>query len=134
MLSFLRGEPDVIIRWGGLLLLGGMALALVSACFKIPGIISAMHFMALGAAAGTLVQWRTDRGLWMVAGLFLAIFSAIYGMFLFGQFRDMVAGVQVGVGLAIDGGVATALLITMLRFLWRVTRYNWQLSRRPVED
>ncbi len=133
MWSFLRGEPDRIIRWAGALILGGMAVAFLSARLGTPGLLSAFQAIALGATAGSLVQWRTDRGLWMLAGFFLVVWSAIYGLCLYGEIRDIVAGAQIDIGIAIDWALAMSFYGTMLRFLWRVTRENWRLSVRSAD-
>jgi hypothetical protein len=132
MLSFLSGEPDAVIRWALVLFVGGMALAFISAKLETPGVLSAFQAAALGAIGASLVQWRTDRGLWMLAGFLLVFWSALYCLCLYGEVRDIVAGAQIEVGLAIDVTIAMSLYSIMLRFLWRVTRYNWRLSRRPL--
>ena len=129
MTSLLRGEPDTVIRWAGPLILAGMILGVASARLEIPGIISAGFCVGLGAAGGSLVAWRTDRGLWMLAGLFLLVYCAIYGLMMYGKVTDLMRGPPGGgIGLIVDLAVATSLLSGTIRLLWRVTRYNWALS------
>ncbi|HEV8004207.1 MAG TPA: hypothetical protein VGP63_30360 [Planctomycetaceae bacterium] len=133
MWSLLRGEPDQVIRWAGPLILCGMTVAFLSARLRTPGLLSAFQVIALGAMGGSLVQWRTERGLWMLAGLFFVVWSAIYGLCLYGEIHDIVAGAQVSIGLTIDAGIAMSFYSTMLRFLWRVTRENWRFSVPSVD-
>lgn len=128
--SLIRGEPDVVIRWAGALIFGGMLLGIASAWLELPGVITAMFAITLGASGGSLVRWRYERGLWMLAGLFFLVFAAIYGLYIYGQGRDLVRGAaRPDVGLAIDFSLGTLLLSSTIRFLWRVAKYNWNLSR-----
>jgi len=65
----------------------------------------------------------------MLAGLFLVIDCGIYGMMMYGKVTDFIRGAPAGgVGLIVDVGVATSLLSSAIRFLWRVARFNWTLS------
>ena len=73
MWSLIRGEPDAVIRWARPLVLGGMILGFASAWLELPGVIAATFAIGLGASGGSLVGWQYDRGLWMLAGLFLSI-------------------------------------------------------------
>jgi hypothetical protein len=130
MWSLIRGEPDVVIRWGGPLLLGGMLFGFASARLELPGVITAMFAIGLGASGGSLVRWRHERGLWMLAGLFLLGYAVTYGLFIYGQVLDIVRGApRPNVGLMIDFSLGTTLLSITLRFLWRVAKYNWTFSR-----
>jgi hypothetical protein len=133
MASFIRGEPDAIVRWASLLILVGMNAAFLSAQLETPGLISALYAIGLGATGGSLARWRTERGLWMLAGLCFLLWSVIYGLNLFGEFQDFVRGVRTDTGLMIDFTIATSITITNLRFLCRVAQYNWRFSRQPPE-
>jgi hypothetical protein len=114
--------------------MNGIGLAFMAAQLDTPGLISAFYAVGLSAMGGSMAQWRTERGLWMLAGLFLLVWGAIYGISLYGEFQDFVRGAPMGVGLLIDVTVATAILSTKLRFLWRVAQYNWRFSRQPGVD
>jgi hypothetical protein len=50
-----------------------MILGFASAWLELPGVIAATFAIGLGASGGSLVGWQYDRGLWMLAGLFLSI-------------------------------------------------------------
>ena len=130
MRSLLRGEPDTVFRCAGRFILAGMFLWFASSRLEIPGAISAVFSIGLGAAGGMMRGWRTESGLWMLAGLFLCIDCGIYGLMLYGKVADFVRGAPVvGVGLVVDVGIATSLLSSTIRFLWRVARYNWTLTK-----
>ncbi len=91
-----------------------------------------MFAIFLGACGGSLVDWRHERGLWMLAGLFLLFCCAIYGLFICGQVRDIIRGaVETNIGLMIDFSLGTMLLSSTIRFLWRVAKYNRTFSREP---
>src|SRR5260221_14299657 len=123
MLSLLRGEPDVVIRSARALILAGMLLGYACARLEIPGVISAVFAVGLGASGGCLVQWRTDRGLWMLAGLFLLINSGIWTLVTCAHIFDIIRGVPQGdVGLTVDFGMGSSLLSSTLRFNWRVAK------------
>ncbi len=129
MWALIRGEPDVVIRWAGQLILFGMLLAFLSVQLDWPGVITAVFAIGLGAAGGSLVHWRDERGLWMLAGVFLLIYTAIYALSAFGQVGDIIRGArQPEISLVIDFSVGTMLLSATLRFLWRVARENWTFS------
>lgn len=131
MWSLIRGEPDAVIRWGGPLILGGMLLGFAAARIGLPGVITAVFAIGLGASGGSFAGWRHERGLWMLAGVFIVFFTTFYGLSIFGQIRDFVRGApQNSIGMSIDFSLATMLLSTNLRFLWRVAKYNWRLSRK----
>lgn len=42
--------------------------------------------------AGSFVNWRTDRGLWMLGALFFLIFGAFYCVGTYHQVADWIAG------------------------------------------
>jgi ferredoxin len=130
MNSLVRGEPDVVTCWAGPLILGGMLLGFASARFDLPGVITAMIAIGFGASGGSLVHWRYERGLWMLAGLFLLVYAAIYGLFIYGQVGDIVRGARrPAVGLMLDFSLGTMILSGTLRFLSRVAKHNWTFSR-----
>ena len=126
MRAFLRGDPRTMVPIAPYLLLGGMAALGLSAYFDGGGIITAGFVLALGAASASLDEWRSERGLWMLAGLFLLIYGAIYICFCIGQLQDVLRGAQAPVTLTlIDLSIGTAVLVIILRFLTRVAIENY---------
>jgi hypothetical protein len=127
--SILRGEPESVVRSSGVLIVLGFLVALTAARFDFPGVISGTFLIYLGACGGSLLHWRSERGLWMLAVLFLLISAVIYGLFAYGQLRDFFRGVrQPELGLAMDFSLGTLLLSATVRFLYKVARSNWNLS------
>ena len=132
MWSLMRGEPAFVVRFAAPLILLGMLMGFVCANLELPGVITSVYAIALGASGGSLVRWQTDRGLWMLAGVFLLLFISIYGLIIIGQVSDLLRGApQPDVGLVLDFTIATVLLCANLRFLFRVARFNWALSQQP---
>ncbi len=128
--SLTRGEPDVVIRWAGPLILVGAVLGFASARLELPGVITAMFAIAFGASGGSLVQWRHERGLWMLAGIFLLLNITIYSLCVYGKVSDLARGAPPNdFGLIIDFSLGTLVLSSTIQFLWRVAKHNWTLSR-----
>jgi hypothetical protein len=126
MRAFLRGDPTAIVQAVPYFLLGGMAALGLSAYFDGTGIIAAGFVFALGTAGASLDEWRTERGLWMLAGLFLLIYGAVYVCFCIGQLQDVLRGAQPPDTLTlIDVSIGTAVLVVNLRFLTRVAIENY---------
>ena len=107
MISLMGGDPEKVVRWAAVLLLGAMLLGFLCAKLEIPGIVTCMFLAALGAGGGMLMQYRTDRGLWMLAALFLVIYCGIYVLFFVGQLGDVLRNAaQPPVGIVVDCSVS----------------------------
>ncbi len=129
--SILRGEPESVVRCSGELVVVGFLVALTAACFDLPGVITGTFLIYLGAMGGSFLHWRSERGLWILAGLFLLCNAAFYGLFAYGQLRDFVHGaLRPKLGVTIDFTLGTLLLSASLRFLYKVAKSNWTLSER----
>ena len=129
MWSFLRGEPDVIVTNGPRLIVGGCALVGMSILFDSDGIIAGTFAVGLGAAGMRLATWRIERGVWMLALVFLSMNLFIYACFLLGQFRDFQRGVRPeSFALMGDLSLGTLFLAVNSRFLWQVVTKNYTLS------
>jgi hypothetical protein len=130
MLSLIGGDPSAVVRYSGLLILSGMLLAFASVQCDTAGAITGTFAIALGAAGGSLARWRTERGLWMLAVLFLTIYCAIYVLVSLGQILDWIRGVRnPEPSLIIDFSFGTILLSAIIRFLAKVARQNWNSTR-----
>jgi hypothetical protein len=133
--SLVRGEPEVVLSWAAPLILLGMLFGVAAARFQQPGVITAVFATCLGASGGALRDWRQERGLWMLASLFLVINVAVYGLLNFGQAHDLMRGVPWGeFGLTIDVAIGTMLLASNVRFLWRVAKGNWTFTHLADEQ
>lgn len=135
MWDILRGEPTAIIGCCGRLILAGMLLGVLSAHLNLPGTICSVHLIGLGAMGGTFRDWRTEHGLWMLAALFLVINCGIYSLMVFGEVRDILRGAnRANWEVTIDAGIAVAILSINVRFLTRIMRFNWDMSRGKRND
>ena len=90
-----------------------------------------MMATALGAASGSFQEWRGNRGLWMLAVLFLLMFAPIYITFfileIFGSRSELT------VLNVLDFSLATVLLGKICRLLVSVLVRNWQISRAAMQ-
>jgi len=133
MWKLIQGDPDTVIRWFRPLLLGAMIGLFLTTRLEIPGLIACIFLGSLGAAGGSFAQYRTNRGLWILAIVFLLMYGLIYAMFTFGQIQDLLRNAaRPPIGDAVDLTLGTALLVTNLRFLCRVAHANWRMSRHAA--
>jgi len=66
----------------------------------------------------------------MLAGLFFLINAAAYWLIVWGQLHDVVKGVRPeSIAIAVDMFIGAALLAIELRFLARVAKDNFAVSR-----
>lgn len=126
VLAIIRGDPKTVVPYSPWILLGGMAVVAASYLGDGAGLISGFFCAALGAAGGSLVNWQRERGLWMLAGVFLVMFSAVYLLSCCGQLADVWRGAKpADLAVSVDFVVGTLLLSAMLRFLVTVARDNY---------
>ncbi len=81
--------------------------------------------MMFGAACLSLERFKTERGLWMLAGFFGLFTLALWGLFVTMTLRDAMRG-QSSLGWAsVDAGVATVVYAHTWRTLFGVARFNY---------
>jgi hypothetical protein len=80
LLSILRGNPGTITRHMPGMILPALVLCYCLARFALPGILTAFQVLSLAASAACFTEYRTDRGLWMLAALFAVIWLSISAM------------------------------------------------------
>ncbi|MEX2287125.1 MAG: hypothetical protein WD648_08555 [Planctomycetaceae bacterium] len=131
MWAFLRGDPSQVVRFCMPLLIGGLVGGFIVAHVGAGhGVITAIYAGTLGAIGATLKDWRTERGLWMLAVLFLLFFGSVEVCIILNELWDAFRGAQPhGYGLTVDVSIASLLLSVLIRFLFAVARYNFALSR-----
>lgn len=113
-------QVDRIASLCPIMILAGFAIGWFTSAVITGGML-----IGLGAAGGALASWRSERGLWMLAGLSFVIFGSFYVIVLYFQVADVVLGRAPLVGwMAVDWAIGTALLGTHLRFLWAVVHLN----------
>lgn len=116
---------DAVIDWAVLPMLAGIA------CWFAGFALSGMMLFGVGAMGGSMGEYRTEKGIWMLAALFLAIFGALYATFLFYGVVDQLAGRAPAGLLAIDAIFSTSILGFMVRFLWTVALLNRRVGSSP---
>lgn len=123
-------EVDGLTRGYHRPLLAGLALAPLAWRLDGAGVLTAFMAIWLGACGGSLGAWRTERGLWMLAGLFLAIGATVYGLIQVGSVRDLLRGRRAPAWLTADMMVGTGLLGLQVRLLLTVASRNRALGGR----
>jgi hypothetical protein len=133
ILSILRGEPDAVVRHGRPIFLLAWALVATVWLFGV-GAITAVFTMGLGASAGSLQKWKSERGLWMLACVFLVPLVVFYVCWMTNNVLDQLRGAQpAGLAIVLDAAAATLVMQAQIRFLINVGRQNYQYSRLPNE-
>lgn len=128
---YLRVNPataDRLVHFAAVPMLLGIA-------FWLGGLkIAAMMLGGIGAMAACLSNWRTERGLWMLAGLFLVMYGGIYLSLLILSIQQVIAG-RAGQGvLAVDVVIGTCSLGVAVRIFWAITCWNFRLPRNEAGE
>ena len=128
MLAILHGDPEAITRRLPIMMLPAIVACFVSGNLGGVGMLTCVHTFGFAVLAASLTEYKTEKGVWMFALLFAAIWSGLIAMWLYGQFLDLRRGVPFQVGIAIDGFFAMFLMRLMVRFLWKTAKVNYSLS------
>ncbi len=83
---------------------------------------------ALGAVCGSLSEWRHDRGLRMLAVVFLLIFFPAYLVLSIMEFFGLKS--ELSILQLIDFSVGTMVLGRLCHLLVSVAVHNWRYSYR----
>lgn len=88
--------------------------------------LTSFILVTFGAMGGSFYNWRSERGLWMLAALFLTAFGIGYAFVMYDQIAGLVFG-RAGLAgwAAVDCAVGTLIWGVMVRFLWSVLRLNF---------
>ncbi len=128
MLLILRGDPEAITRRLPLMMLPAILVCFASAQFGGVGILTFAHLFGFAVLAAAMTEYRTEKGLWMLALLFAVIWSAFIVLYMYGQLTDLRRGVAVNGLLAIDVFFTMFLMRLAVRFLWKTARVNYLIS------
>ncbi len=145
MLLLADEQIDRIIGNRRRMFFGGLAWFALMLTPPIPeqlriGFVTSFAILGFGEFAFMLKKWRTDRGLWMLATLFVVIYGLILACVEFSEFAQLLkpgpgaAVVQKGwaeVRLACDCALALLVLSKFVRFAFSVAVRNWQLTHPP---
>jgi hypothetical protein len=78
-----------------------------------------------GAFCGSFRRWDQEKGMWMLAVLFLVLIGPLY---LVLAWVEMFGG-RTALWWGIEFFLGTSLLALTMKLLLSVTVYNWQLSQ-----
>jgi uncharacterized membrane protein YadS len=98
------------------------------AWFDVPGLLTCFQLTAFAVSAATFTEFRVERGLWMLAALFFTIWAGISLMWLVGETRDSIRGVAPEGTLVLDAAIATTIMHSHTKFLWKLTLRNLSVS------
>ena len=128
MWSLLRGEPDRVVNYAAFIVCAGFALIVLSPALDGHGIITGFFLAALGVSGASLSKWRFERGLWMYAVVFIFVYGFFYAISIFEQIMDVIQGAPPNnPALVMDFSIGSLLLVTTLKFLFRVARENYRI-------
>jgi hypothetical protein len=106
-------------------LLGAILLTLALGPLRDVGIVSGLMLILCGGCAGGFRQWRTERGLWMLALVALFAWLPLYAIFQWEAIKLGINGQNPRrVLLACDAALAASVVWLQVRFLITVARVN----------
>lgn len=137
-----RIDRIVALRWyllaaGGALLIVALTIPKLrgDGSYGYGGLIG-FNLASLAIYAFALRNWRTDRGLWMLAGLLVVLLTPCMLYFQWIRWKGnaglaQVAGDPSQRRLLIDSAIALVILARTVRFAVAVGIRNWGLGRHP---
>ena len=128
MLLILLGDPEATTRRLPILMLPAVIACVITAQFGSFGILTFVHLFGFAVLAAAMREYKTDKGLWMLALLFATICSGLIAMGIFGLIMDFRRGVVFNGAIAIDAFFAMFLMWLMVRFLWKTAKLNYAFS------
>lgn len=128
MLAILQGDPEAITRRLPIVALPAIIACFVSGNFGGALLLTCVHTFIFAVSAACMTEYKTDKGLWMLALFFAVFWGGFLVMGTYFQFLDGWRGAPLEVGVAIDGFLAMLLMGLMVRFLWRTAKLNYSLS------
>lgn len=125
-----RGDVETILPFAPFILGLGLLIAIGLRVGWAPFPCAMLGLIGLGSAGCCLGNWRTERGLWMLAGLFWLIYGGIHGLFVVYEVFDAIQGRAMPPFFEFaDLGSGAMLLGIVTSFLWRVMIANYRLSQ-----
>jgi hypothetical protein len=115
-------------------MLAGVGLLALGYRFDTFGFVTGAFLIPLGAGGGAFRAWRRERGLWMLACLFLVLFLPTYGIFEYQSLASGFRGSGISPWQVLDFTVATGVLFFQIRFFVTVARINWLFSQHMKES
>lgn len=120
-------QVDRCIRFMAVFMIAGIA------CWFGPFALSGFMLFGLGVFAANFTNWKTERGLWMLALLYFFIYATLYVFFTIDQAKDLIAGkAQLLTLSTVDLAIGSSVLGYTVRFLWAVFRYNRRIRTNVV--
>jgi hypothetical protein len=127
--ALFHGDPDLVTSRLPVLMLPAFVGCFLCARFEVPGLLSCFQLAAFAVSAAIFSEFRVERGLWMLAALYFVIWTGISLTWLYGGTRDWIFGVAVPVTLIADAAIATSIIHSHTKYLWKIVICNRSISR-----
>lgn len=118
-----ESELDGHLRHYQLWMAAGAAGIFVGLQTRGVGLAVGMMAGWLGASAGAMHSWRTEKGIWMLAALFLVCGLACFSIAIYGRVSDLMRGLAT-IPDTIEFAAANWLLWKQCRILLTVAVLN----------
>lgn len=128
--ALFRGDPELVTARLPVLMLPAFIGCFVCSQFDVPGLLSCFQLAAFAVSAEMFSRFQVERGLWMLATLFFLIWAGLSLMWLYGETQDWIRGVAPPVSLIADAAIATSIMHSHNRYLWKIATRNLAISRR----
>jgi len=94
------------------------------------GILTCAHLLGFGVLAASMTQYKTDKGLWMLALFLFVFYLGLMAMWMCGTFVDFRRGkgFVFNCSIAVDAFFGLSLGRLMVRFLWKTAKLNYLIS------
>lgn len=134
MIKFLSCDPEAILRWFPLLMLLAIASLVLSFQFGGLGILSSVHLFIFAVSAASMQEYKTEKGLWMLALTFAVLWAGMMSLCIYGQFMDLIRGVRFNPLIAVDAATMMFIMRMTIRFLWKCAKinYTFRIHRHDV--
>lgn len=127
--DLINNDLDVVTKRMQLLVGPAFAALFLCAWFGVPALLTSFQLVAFSISAATLSDFRTEKGLWMLATLYFVLWAAISMIWTYGEVRDWMNGAAPPQGILVDGAFATLVMQSHVRYLWKIMRCNRSVSR-----
>jgi hypothetical protein len=120
---------DRRLNWAPTSIVLGLLTSVLCRSLGVPGIVTAFALMMFGASGLSLVHYKTERGMWMLAGLIGAFVLALWAVFVVMTLRDALRAASNVAWVALDGGIAMLICSSCWRMLLAIAFVNYRKFR-----
>lgn len=136
-------QIDDTIAYRRIYFFGGLALMVLH--MQLPrgfgfGFVTGFALCGLGIYAFSFRRWRTESGIWMLAGLLVTLLTPCYGYFTYWRcwealqqpFGNLIPQQLIWVSTAIDISIAMSIFWKQVSLALAVGIKNWQCTKNSI--